>query len=90
MGRLQVVTALPLNVVDDPPPIETAMHADGDKPGLARHEAGPLGHHRHRLGLFPRFRLDHRDLGYRLLPGLNVRLGGLAGLPKENQTGQTA
>src|SRR5437763_16787977 len=44
MSRLQQIATLPLDVVDDAPPIETAMHADGDESGLARHDAGPLCH----------------------------------------------
>jgi hypothetical protein len=44
MCRPQEIASLPLDVVDDAPPVEAAMQADGDKPGLARHEAGPLSH----------------------------------------------
>jgi len=44
MSRLQEIAALPLDIVDDAPPIETAVHADGYEAGLARHEAGPFCH----------------------------------------------
>ena len=44
MSRLQEIATLPLDVVDDATPVEAAMQADGNEPGLARHEAGPLRH----------------------------------------------
>ena len=44
MRRLQEIAALPLDVVDDATAVEAAMEADGDEPGLARHETGPLSH----------------------------------------------
>ena len=44
MRRLQEIATLPLDLVDDAAPVEAAMEADGDKPGLARHEAGSLSH----------------------------------------------
>lgn len=44
MSRLQEIATLALDVVDDATPVEAAMQADGDEPGLARHEAGPLSH----------------------------------------------
>jgi hypothetical protein len=40
--ELQEITILPMDVVDDAPPIETAMHTDGDEPGLARHHSTPV------------------------------------------------
>src|SRR6476620_1358445 len=45
VSRLQQLAALPLDVVDDAPPIDAPMHADRDEPGLARHEARTFGHH---------------------------------------------
>jgi hypothetical protein len=53
MSRLQEIAALPLDVVDDATPIQATMQADGDEPGLARHESGSLSHQRLRLGLLP-------------------------------------
>ena len=44
MSRVQEIATLPLDVVDDAAPVEAAMQADGDEPGLARHEMGPLSH----------------------------------------------
>lgn len=44
MSRLQEIATLPLDVVDDATPVEVAMQADGDEPGLVRHEAGPFIH----------------------------------------------
>jgi hypothetical protein len=44
MSRLQEIATLPLDVIDDATPVEAAMQADGNEPGLARHEAGPLSH----------------------------------------------
>jgi hypothetical protein len=35
MSRLQEIATLPLDVVDDATPVEAAMQADGDEPGLA-------------------------------------------------------
>src|SRR5690348_8849017 len=37
--RLQLLAAAPLDVVDDPPPIEAAMQADRHEARLGRHEA---------------------------------------------------
>src|ERR1700681_1075935 len=72
MSRLQKIAALPLDVVDGATPVEAAMQADGDEPGLARHEAGPLSHQRQRLRLLPRLGLDDRDLSYGLIVGSDV------------------
>jgi hypothetical protein len=44
MSRLQEIASLPLDVVDDPLPIQAPMHADGNESRLARDEAGPLSH----------------------------------------------
>jgi hypothetical protein len=44
MTRSQEIATLSLEVVDDAALVEAAMQADGDEPGLARHEAGPLSH----------------------------------------------
>ena len=44
MGRLQEIATLPLDLADDATPVEAAMWADGDKPGLARHEGGSFSH----------------------------------------------
>src|SRR5262249_39395688 len=73
--RLQEIAILPLDVIDDAPPIEAAVQADGDKSRLGRHEAGPLMHHRQGLRLLARLGLNDRDLRDGLISGLNLRHG---------------
>src|SRR5215212_4340633 len=75
MRQAQQVPILPLNVVDDSPPIQAAMQADGHEPGLPRHESGALGHQRQSLCLLLRLGLDNRDLCYGLFVSSNVRHG---------------
>jgi hypothetical protein len=41
---VQEIAILPLDVVDDPAPIETTMQANRNKPRLACHGASPLGY----------------------------------------------
>lgn len=73
MSRPQEIAALPLDVVDDATTVEAAMQADGDEPGLARHEAGSLSHQLQGLGLLPQLGLDECNLSYGLIVGLDVR-----------------
>jgi hypothetical protein len=75
MRRSQQIPILPLNVVDDAPPIQAAVQADGHESGLPRHETGTLGHQRQSLCLLLRLGLDNCDLCYGLFVGSNVRHG---------------
>src|SRR4051794_8902876 len=77
VGRLELLAASPLDVVDDAAAVEAAMQADRDEAGLLRHEAGALAHERERLGLPARLGLDDGDLRHRLVAGLDVRHGDL-------------
>jgi hypothetical protein len=52
MRQAQQVPILPLNVIDDAPPIPAAVQADGHEPGLPRHESGALGHQRQTSACF--------------------------------------
>ena len=52
------------------------MQADGNEPGLVRHEAGPLGHQGQRLRLPPRLGLDDRNLSCGLIGGSDVNHEG--------------
>src|SRR5262249_55015434 len=70
--RLQLLAAAPLHVVDDASPVEAAMQADGDEPGLGRHETGTLGHQRQRLGLLVGLGFDDGDLGDGLVLGSDL------------------
>lgn len=57
------------------------MDTDGDEPGLARHEARPLGHQTC-LGLLLRFGLHDCDLSHRLLIATNMRHGRPSSIAK--------
>src|SRR5690348_3429415 len=73
--RLQLLAAAPLDVIDDAPPIQTAMEADGNKPRLALHEARALLHQGEGLRLLPGLGLDDGDLGDGLIVGSDLRHG---------------
>ena len=75
MGRPQQILVLPLDIIDDAPPIEAAMQANGNESGLARHEAGSLSHQCQCLGLLLWFGLDDRDLSYGLIVDLDMGHG---------------
>lgn len=72
VSRPQEIATLPLDVIDDPFPIQAPVQADRNESRLARHETGPLGHQCQRFVLLPRFGLDDRNLSYRLIVGLDV------------------
>src|SRR2546423_9762321 len=82
MRGSQQIPILPLNVVDDAPPIQAAVQADGHESGLPRHETGTLDHQRQSLCLLLRLGLDNCDLCYGLFVGSNVRHGR----PRSNWT----
>src|SRR5215471_7729651 len=63
MRRGELVTAVPLNVVDDVAAVRASVQADRDEAGLLRHEPGALAHQLEHLGLMLRLDLHGRDLG---------------------------
>jgi hypothetical protein len=77
VSRLQQFAILPLDVVDDAPPIEAAVQADRDKTRLTRHEMRSLCHQRKRLLLLFRLDFNEGDLRDRLIVFLDAGHGAL-------------